>query len=132
MAAIAAFESTPCTDLAHQTFLARIGEIFALSLDPQETLTRVADAAVEWIADFVEINLLEDGALRRFKLAHADPADAEIARDLDELPRDHKPDVAHVALTTRRTQVLEVVTEAELLGIADDEMRARVLAMKPK
>ncbi|NVB81791.1 MAG: GAF domain-containing sensor histidine kinase [Kofleriaceae bacterium] len=132
MAAIAAFESTPCTDLAHQTFLARIGEIFALSLDPQETLTRIADAAVEWIADFVEIDLLEDGTLRRFKLAHADPADAEITRDLEDLPRDRKPDVAHVALATKQTQVLEVVTEANLLDITDDELRPRAMAMRPK
>lgn len=132
MAAIAALESTRCTDLDQQTFFARIGEIFALSLDPQETLNRIADAAIEWIADFVEINLLEDGVLRRVKIASADPADAAITRAFEAMPREYKPCIAHVALATKQTQVLEVVTDSKLLEIEDRELRTRALVLRPK
>ncbi len=120
--------------LDEQKFLAEVGAIFASSLDPAETLTRVAQSSVEFMADFVIVDLLEEGALRRVKVAHSDPAKAEVARALADMPRDRdQPPILRAAIATRQTQVVREVTDEFLR----DEMPvagvfARVKAMEPR
>jgi signal transduction histidine kinase len=118
--------------LDEQRFLARIGEIFASSLDPEETVTRIAEAAVGCMADFVIVHLVEDGGLRRIKVAHADPADAHVTRTIDSLPRDEEPAVSRKALETKQTQLIEVVTDQVLREMQmTDEARRGTEAMNP-
>ena len=116
-----------------QRFLAKIGEIFASSLDPSETVRRVTTAAVEFMADFVILDLVEQTTLRRAKVAHADPRKADVARALESLPPDqHQPPVLRAAIETRQTQVLTVTDEAHRSELPDVRARALVEAMEPR
>jgi PAS domain S-box-containing protein len=63
------------------------GRTLASSLDYEETLQRVAWFAVPSFADWCVIDLLdESGMMHRVAVAHADPADAELAASLMAFP----------------------------------------------
>ena len=67
-------------------FLSEVSGALTLSLDPRETLARLARLAVPELADWCVIDLRrEDGALERVAAAHADPTRqplaARLARD---------------------------------------------------
>ena len=92
--------------LDEQKFLAAIGEMFAFSLDPSETLRRVTQASVEFIADFLLVDLLVEGNLRRVKVACSDPAKADVARALEALPSDRfQPPPVWAAIENKQTVV---------------------------
>lgn len=123
--------------LDEQTFLAKIGEIFAASLEPSETLRRVAQASVEHMADFVIVDMVEEGALRRLKVAHSDPARADVARGLESLPQDQfQPPPVRSAIETKHAQVqvhAEAVSDEVLRDyFPDDRVRSLVAAMQAK
>ena len=84
-------------------FLARAGEILESSLDLETTLQNVAAIAVPEIADWCAVHMLDDsGAIRMTALAHADPARAARARELQErFPTD--PDARTGAAAVIRT-----------------------------
>ncbi|MEO8484838.1 MAG: ATP-binding protein [Betaproteobacteria bacterium] len=64
-------------------FLALAGEVFARSLDRQETLDAIARTMVPRIADWCRVDLLdEEGALQRAVAHHADPAQAAYGWEL--------------------------------------------------
>jgi PAS domain S-box-containing protein len=65
-----------------QRFLARAGQLLASSLDYQETLRRVAELAVPWLADWCAVDLPDGGSIRQVALAHSDPTKVAIAADL--------------------------------------------------
>jgi PAS domain S-box-containing protein len=63
------------------------GRALASSLDYEETLQRVAWVAVPALADWCVVDLLnERGEVRRVAVAHADPAQAELATRLMQRP----------------------------------------------
>lgn len=62
-------------------FLSEASRILASSLDYQETLDRVAHLAVPRIADWCAVDVLEEGAIHRLAIAHADPSMEEAARE---------------------------------------------------
>jgi PAS domain S-box-containing protein len=72
-----------------QRFLARAGQLLASSLDYQETLRRVADLAVPWLADWCAVDLPEGDSIRQVALAHSDPSKVAMA---EELRRRRPPD----------------------------------------
>jgi PAS domain S-box-containing protein len=56
------------------SFLARVGEELASSLDYETTLTNVAKLAVPWFADWCAVDIVqEDGVLRRLAVQHINP-----------------------------------------------------------
>ncbi len=60
---------------ARDAFLARADELFAAELDHEAIVHAVVAAAVESFADYALFDLTaEDGTLRRFAVAHRDPA----------------------------------------------------------
>ena len=121
--------------LDEQKFLAAIGEMFAFSLDPSETLRRVTQASVEFIADFLLLDLLVEGNLRRVKVACSDPAKADVARALEALPNDQfQPPPVWAAIENKETVVWlrEASEETLRRSILDAEVRALVQAMQPK
>jgi signal transduction histidine kinase len=69
--------------LQAQTFLIAAGEAIADSLEFDETLRRVAWAAVPTLADWVFVDVVEaEGTVRRVEVAHADPARKTLAEAL--------------------------------------------------
>ena len=57
-----------------QRFLVEAGAALASSLDYRQTLTTVAKMAIPDIADWVRVDMLEDGRLRTLAVEHTDPA----------------------------------------------------------
>jgi PAS domain S-box-containing protein len=86
---------------AAQTFLARVGEVLAGTLEPEETLGKVARLTVEALADFCMIDLLdgEGGGVRRMEALHRDPARKAVATAFLDLPLDRgRPHLMHAVL----------------------------------
>jgi PAS domain S-box-containing protein len=70
---------------ARVRFLATASELLGSSLDFEETIGRVAEAAVPEFADWCSVELLDpDGTLRSLAVTHVDPAKVEMARSLRE------------------------------------------------
>ncbi|WP_157592290.1 SpoIIE family protein phosphatase [Solirubrobacter soli] len=66
-----------------QRFLAQAGQLLASSLDYEQTLQRVAQLAVPWLADWCAVDLpAADGTIEQVALAHADPDKLAEAREL--------------------------------------------------
>ncbi|HET6549991.1 MAG TPA: SpoIIE family protein phosphatase [Solirubrobacter sp.] len=73
-----------------QRFLAQAGQLLASSLDYQQTLQRVAQLAVPWLADWCAIDMPDEhGRIEQVALAHTDPAKVAMAA---ELRRSYPPD----------------------------------------
>src|SRR5688500_15453827 len=54
-------------------FLTEVGNTLAASLDYEVTLQKVADLTVPRLACYCELDLVEDGRVRRVGLAHGNP-----------------------------------------------------------
>ncbi|HZS01455.1 MAG TPA: ATP-binding protein [Chloroflexota bacterium] len=65
-------------------FLAEASRELAGSLDYETTVANVARLAVSHLADWCAVVIAEDGALRVIAVAHADPRQAALARELQE------------------------------------------------
>ncbi|HET6765440.1 MAG TPA: PAS domain S-box protein, partial [Longimicrobiaceae bacterium] len=108
--------------------LADAGNVLASSLDYERTLQQVVRLVVPGLADFCVLDLLQDGAIRRVAVAHADPAMDDAAAALME----HVPALDSdnpVARTLRTGQPLRVndVTAQVLDGAAADAEHRRVI-----
>ena len=91
---------------ARLRFLAEAGLALASSLDYEATLKRVAELAIQSLADFCFFHLLmEDGRTRRVAWAHRDPV--QRAR-LDEAPRFVPPGGA-----PQRSPITDVIESGE-------------------
>ena len=67
-------------------FLSDISALLASSLDYKTTLNRVASLAVPTIADWCFIDLIEAESISRVSVAHADPSQSELAREVLKYP----------------------------------------------
>jgi len=101
-------------------FLARATELFAESLDYEETLERVANLAVPRLAEWCIVYVVEeDGEIRRLAVAHADDAERRSAEEhLQDLPLD--PDAPVGVPRVLRTGEPELVREPTLELLAGD------------
>lgn len=113
-----------------QQLLADAGDVLSASLDYQTTLANVARLVVPRLADFCTVDLQdESGAIRRVETIHADPDEAESARDLDRrYPTD--PQAPHgpaLVLRTGRPQLISQVTDSLLAAVAQDEAHLMLL-----
>jgi PAS domain S-box-containing protein len=108
-----------------QQFLAESSRILASSLDPDETLQRVARLAVPEIADWCVVDLrAPGGAIQRAALAQVDPAQVERAERLrDRYPPDPgaPTGVANVMRTGRPELNPEIPEELLERGAVDEE-----------
>ena len=111
-------------------FLAAASEVLAGSLDPDGALQRVAELAVERIADWCGIEMLDEhGELRNVAVAHADPERVRLARDLrsrypvDPTARTGVPRV----IRTGRSELYPEISEAMLVEAAQDPQHLRLM-----
>src|SRR5204863_1253992 len=106
-----------------QRFLARASLALDESLDPDVTLARVATLAVEGIADWCSVDVVDaDGSLRHVVTAHSDPAQADLAQTLRErFPPDPEGRFgAPNVVRTGRSELYPEVTEEMLSAAARD------------
>src|SRR5438477_1579066 len=100
--------------VAHSAFLAEASNILASSLDYETTLTSVARLAVPRIADWSNVDVVdEDGRVRRVALAHVDPAKEAMAYDfLRRFPPDPDADSAvKIVLRTGEPLIIPEITD---------------------
>jgi PAS domain S-box-containing protein len=75
----------PLADQTHLSFIARVGEVLADSLDYEQTHDHLLDLAVPTLADMCSIHLLDqDGRFRRLAVRHSSEATAAVSRTLGD------------------------------------------------
>ena len=101
-----------------QRFLAEAGELLAASLDYEQTLEHVANAAVPTLADACLVDVYSEEGLTGIAVAHRDPAKRELVA---EMRRRYPPrlDGEHPLAAVRRSGTPIVVREVT------DELLAR-------
>ncbi len=113
-----------------QRLLGEVGELLASSLDPDEALGRLAEAAVEHIADWCGIDLIdEEQKLHNVAVAHAEPAFVELARDFQRrYPADPEAQTgAPNVIRTGRPELYPEVTDEMLADAAGDPEHLRLM-----
>jgi serine phosphatase RsbU (regulator of sigma subunit)/PAS domain-containing protein len=105
------------TDLKHaeatQRLLAEAGRLLAGSLDYEDTLRRVASLAVPALADWCMVDVAGDRGLERVAVAHADPARAELAAQLQGLVIDPGGTIGPAAVARTGRAELHVDVDRE-------------------
>ena len=100
-------------------FLAEVSTVLASSLDYETTLAAVARLAVPHVADWCVVDITEpDGSTRRLAVAHANPAQVELGRELGRLFPPLPTDETGVALVLRTSQ-------SEVISRIDPDTLAR-------
>jgi PAS domain S-box-containing protein len=118
-------------------FLAQASGALASSLDFRTTLAKVADLAIQQIADWcsVELQTSEDGPIEQLAVAHADPARVEQVR---AFRRRWPPDLragfeVYRALRSGQTELIRDITDAMIdsaPGSDEDRQVLRELGLR--
>jgi signal transduction histidine kinase len=117
-------------DAAGCAYLADASRLLADSLDYESTLTTVAALALPHLGAWGIVDVVEsDGSMRRLAVVHPDPRMQSLARRLASgWPPEHgDPLGVPLAVTTRRAQLVETVTDEMLVAAAHDEGNLRTL-----
>jgi len=113
-----------------QRLLAETSAVMAGSLDPDEVLTEVAELAVPELADWCAVDMLdESGLVERVALAHAEPAQRELALELGRRypPDPNAPVGLYNVLRTGKAELYPEITEEMLRTGARDGEHLRIL-----
>jgi serine phosphatase RsbU (regulator of sigma subunit)/PAS domain-containing protein len=110
-------------------FIADATDLLTESLDPEETLRRLARLVVPRLADWCVVHVGDGGRIRTVALEHSDPAKVELGLDLERrYPTD--PDgeggVAHV-MRTGEPQLTREITREMVAAAAPDEEFVRII-----
>ena len=112
-----------------QRFVGEAGNILASSLDYDTVLAQLAQMIVASMADWCAIDVLEeDGSVRRLVVAHADPAKADVARQLEGYVggTDRAPEFV-AALARGETFLFPELTDEQLASAALDETHYQIM-----
>ncbi|MGQ0508311.1 MAG: sensor histidine kinase [Myxococcaceae bacterium] len=117
-------------------FLAAAGAALVESLDYAATLARVVQLSVPTFADWCFLDLVaEDGSVRRVEIAHADPAHAELAREVKRftaVPGGNRQHPPTQALVESQPVLVENISEERMREMALTGEHHRVLlTMQP-
>lgn len=106
-----------------QRFLAEVGPMLASSLDYEETLTRIAELAVQDIADLSIVEVVEEGeTIRRVNVASRDPSKAWLCQSFMQSPLDRRrPHLMRSVLETARPVVMQLPSEETIAALAQSE-----------
>jgi PAS domain S-box-containing protein len=113
-----------------QRFLAEAGELLTESLDPDVILQRLAELAVEHIADWCGVELREGtGELRNVAVAHIDPGRVALAHQLRErYPTDPASETgAPNVIRTGQSELFPEIPDELLVEAAENEEHLALL-----
>jgi PAS domain S-box-containing protein len=112
-----------------QQFLAEAGAVLGASLDYEQTLTAIAHLVVRDFADWCVVEVMEDqGQLRRLKVVSADPTNAALCAQLEQLPFvRERPHPIRVAIDTKQPVLIERVTPELITSSAQGPEHLRIL-----
>jgi PAS domain S-box-containing protein len=112
------------------TFIAEASTRLDTSLDYETTANTLAKLAVPWLADWCAVYVNGDrGVIRQLSVAHSDPAQEEIARELERrwpFNLDQPTGVGHV-MKTGQAELMREITEAAIETNAYDPEHARMV-----
>ena len=109
-------------------FLAEASRVLGSSLDYETTLEGLARLAVEALADYCLIDLIDDeGSVRRVAATHRDPALRPLVERLREFPPGPQSAGVPRVLRTGQPEAFTDVNEETLPRLARDAEHARVL-----
>ena len=110
------------------SFLAEASVELSSSLDYEATLTKVAQLAVPWFADWCSIALDQDGELRTLAVAHQDPLKVELAHELNRrFPADPESGTGGYAiLRSGQSELTPEVTDEMLEAVVSDPEQLRL------
>jgi PAS domain S-box-containing protein len=114
---------------AEHEFLAEAAMILASTLDLEDTLAGVARLAVRQLADCVIVDVVEaEDAVQRLLVAHADPARARLAQELERIPLDRRrPHLASAILETAEPTLMSEIDAGFIESVAQGEDHLRLL-----
>jgi|GEM_PF-1852800 len=102
-----------------QHFLVRAGELLSSSLDSERTLSSVAQLAVQSLADWCIVYLVEGEQVRRSAVAHRHPGKQELAAALQGIPLDmHHPFLARPVLVLQESVLIPHITAEQVAASA--------------
>jgi len=110
-----------------QKFLDEIASVLASTLDYEETVESLATLVLGELGDFCIVDVLEDGVVRRMKVAHRDPSKAGLALALQQMQLDRRrPHLGSSVLDTKQPLLMSKVPPEYVESIAqsDEELRA--------
>ena len=109
--------------------LADVSVALSASLDYEQTLATVTELAVQSVADWCGIDLVEErGHIRRLKVASADPGNAALCAVLEQMPPNRDlPHLTRAVLDGGRSIVVEHVTAEYLASFAQGPEHLRAL-----
>jgi len=108
--------------------LADAGRELASSLDYEVTLRNIARIAVQSLADFCSVDIVQDDGTARLVVAHRDPEDADLAAALQRIPLDRsRPHPVWKVLDSGESVLIDDFSEAFLAEIAANDEHLRVL-----
>ncbi|HEY3247178.1 MAG TPA: GAF domain-containing protein, partial [bacterium] len=111
-------------------FINEASRQLASTLDYETTLRAIAHLAVDRIADWCVVDVVdEDGRLRRLGVAHVDPVKVAMARDLEQrYPTDpNAPRGLYHVLRTGQSELYEDISDEMLVQGARDPEHLRIL-----
>jgi PAS domain S-box-containing protein len=113
-----------------QRFLVRANQMLASSLDYEQTLSHVAQMAVEKLADWCVVSMVEEGQeRRRIALTHRDPSRVEWAKQLEKRypsePDENQGEMQ--VIRTREPMLYPVIDPAMIEAAAKDEEHLQLL-----
>jgi PAS domain S-box-containing protein len=112
------------------SILADAGAAVASSLDPAESMQRLADLAVARFADWCSVAFVDDeGGLEYAARAHRDPGGLALLESLHRMPAHQRTveEVARRALATGEPQVELEVRRSSIEGFSGDEEHRQAL-----
>lgn len=115
-----------------QRFLVKAGELLSSSLEPEQTLSSVARLAVESLADWCLVYLLEGTQVRRVEVAHRLPEKKELAAALRSLPIDSSHPLIAQMLDRREPLLISHVQEGQFAELRSAESSAVLQRWKPR
>jgi len=134
LAAITVIEDVTAVKTAevYTSVLAESGRILASSLDYEQTLRNVAEAAVPAVADWCVVDLIDEDLRRQHVVtAHRDPAMRELAkraRQFEPEVLDREQRLAQVYLTGISELYAHITDEQLVAGARDAEHTNEILA----
>ena len=111
-------------------FLAHASEVLGSSLDYEATLARVAELAIEQLADWCVVEIQRPGGGGDSRaVAHRDPARVRWADEIHRLypPDPDAPTGAPAVLRTGRSELYASIPDEMLVGAARDDEHLRLL-----
>lgn len=120
------------TKVAEDTrrFLATATELFAASLDYEETLKTVTSLSVPQIADWCAVDMADEThpPHRRLAVAHVDPDKVRLAWELyDRWPVDPDTDLVSQVIRSGRSQIVSTIPEGLIESLVKDDEQLRVI-----